>query len=524
VPRMAIGFPVVGAAIARQQPRHPIAWIFLHWFTARCTFSACLPDPGRRAVPTRPVVVRAADGTTIPAVGSPLGTLGLLVPRGLTGDSVPGGRPWRPDAHKGVVPRGLVHQHGAAPPSARSSIKGGTVLGVGIDWAEDFHLVALGRPGEGVLEVSRVEHAPDAVDALVARIVALEPDPAEVRVVLETRHGLLVERLVDAGFTVLPVNPDLVARRRGPARKKDDAEDARIACLLALDRFASLRPLVPHGELAGELRAIARDDERARRDERRLLNRLRADLIATFPAALAIAGDRLDAPTVLRLLERWPTASALASASQEELVTFARSAHHGWPERVADQVAAALATSRFTPKDYLVRAKADTIRLTASQLLAIGAQRRAWERRMGQLLLGAPRRGRAKQPQQQELGQAFPGGEIYLSFAGLGDRLAARIAGEIGDHPQQFSSPNALQCYAGRAPVTRRSGKHELVVASRQACNRFLADAVQQWAFAASPSQAGRGSSTTSRSPGARATTPRCERSATGGWRSCGTA
>jgi hypothetical protein len=66
-------------------------------------------------------------------------------------------------------------------------------------------------------------------------------------VVLETRHGLLVERLLDAGYVVLPVNPDLVARRRGPARKKDDAEDARIACLLALDRHTALRPLIPMG-------------------------------------------------------------------------------------------------------------------------------------------------------------------------------------------------------------------------------------------------------------------------------------
>ena len=86
------------------------------------------------------------------------------------------------------------------------------MLGVGIDWAEEFHLVALGRPDEGVIEV---------------------------------RHGLLVEALVDAGFTVVPVNPELVARRRGPARKKDDAADARIACLLALDRYATLKPLIP---------------------------------------------------------------------------------------------------------------------------------------------------------------------------------------------------------------------------------------------------------------------------------------
>ena len=357
------------------------------------------------------------------------------------------------------------------------------MLGVGIDFAEGFHVVALGRPSEGVIEVVRVDHTPSALDSLVARIAALEPDPAEVRVVLETSHGALVERLVDGGYVVVPVNPDLVARRRGPARKKDDAEDARICCLIALDRHASLRPLVPHGELAAELRAIARDDERAARDERRLLNRLRADLMATYPAALVIAGDDPGAPTVLRLLERWPTEAALAGASHDELVAFAREAHHGWPERFAERVAEALAAERFRALPHLVRAKATTIRLAAGQLLLLGAQRRAWERRMGGILLGAPRRGRAREPLPDEHGERFPGGEIYLSFPGLGDRLAARVAGEIGDHPEMFATPGALQCYAGKAPVTRRSGKSELVVSTRLACNGHLRDAVQQWAF-----------------------------------------
>jgi len=357
------------------------------------------------------------------------------------------------------------------------------VLAVGIDWSEEFHLVALGRPGEGVFDVRRVEHSPRAVDALVARIAALEPDPAEVRVVIESRHGLLVERLLDAGYVVVPVNPDLIARRRGPAKKKDDAEDARIACLLALDRFERLRPLIPHGEIAGELRAIARDDERAAKDERRLLNRLRQDLLSTFPAALQVAGGDLGAPSFLRLLERWSTAEALRAAGREELAAFARSCRHGWPERFAERVEQALAAEQFQPRPYLVRAKADTIRLTASQLLAIGQQRRAWQRRMGELLLGAPRRGRSKTPRPDEIGKGLPGGEIYLSFPGLGDRLAARVAGEIGDHPEQFESPNAFQCYAGKAPVTRRSGKSELTVCCRLAYNRHLGDAVQQWAF-----------------------------------------
>jgi hypothetical protein len=64
--------------------------------------------------------------------------------------------------------------------------------------------------------------------------------------------------------------------------------------------------------LAAELRAITRDDERAATDQRRLLNRLGQELLSTYPAVLAIAGDDLGAPTVLKLLQRWPTRDLLA--------------------------------------------------------------------------------------------------------------------------------------------------------------------------------------------------------------------
>jgi hypothetical protein len=105
------------------------------------------------------------------------------------------------------------------------------VLAVGIDWAEAFHDVALGQPGQGVIGQFRVDHGPAGVARLVARCLDLEPDPAEVRVVLETRHGLLVEALVDAGFTVLPVNrawsPGAAAR---PARKTTPRTRGSAAC------------------------------------------------------------------------------------------------------------------------------------------------------------------------------------------------------------------------------------------------------------------------------------------------------
>ena len=105
-------------------------------------------------------------------------------------------------------------------------------------------------------------------------------------------------------------------------------------------------------------------------------------------------------------------------------MSFLRAGRHGRPDRFADQITAALDSGTFGFREYLVRVVADSMRLAALQLLAIVAQRRVWEERIGLLLLGDRRIRRTVAEDQP--GQAFPDGEIYLSFPGLGDRLAAR--------------------------------------------------------------------------------------------------
>jgi hypothetical protein len=87
----------------------------------------------------------------------------------------------------------------------------GDVLGVGIDWAEEFHLVALGSPGEGVIEVLRVEHRPEAVSALVERIAGMEADPAEVRVARFVRNDRLTDALMAQAFASLSASPGVRA-------------------------------------------------------------------------------------------------------------------------------------------------------------------------------------------------------------------------------------------------------------------------------------------------------------------------
>ena len=99
---------------------------------------------------------------------------------------------------------------------------------------------------------------------------------------------------------------------------------------------------------------------------------------------LAIAGEDLGATRILRLPERWPTAAALAAASRKEIIEFGRAQRTGYLQRFAGKIQAALAEDQFTAPEHLVRAKVETIRLTARQLLLIDAQRRAREKRMGE--------------------------------------------------------------------------------------------------------------------------------------------
>ncbi len=66
---------------------------------------------------------------------------------------------------------------------------------------------------------------------------------------------------------------------------------------------------------------------------------------------------------------------------------------------------------------------------------------------------------------------------------GLGDLLAARVAGGSANTSTSSTTPTA--CSATPAPlrVTRRSGKSDFVVARRLAHNHYLGAAVHQWAF-----------------------------------------
>lgn len=343
------------------------------------------------------------------------------------------------------------------------------MLLVGIDWAEARHAVCLLAADGTLVRRLSISHDPDGLQRLRTALAEAEPDPTAVLVALERPDGLLVDALLGAGYGVYALNPKAVERYRGRTRttgaKSDPADAELLARILLTDRDRHRR-LLPASPQVEALRTLARQDERASRDQRRLLNRLRHDLLDAFPQALAAFPD-LGAVSALTCLIRWPSAAAAASVSLAEIAALLRQERHGWPHRTAARIHAALQAEALPVPDSRARARAGDIRLSAQQLLLLHRQRAAWERELTTLLHGDG---------------AHPDGELLLSLPGLAARLAARVLGEIGDARQRFPTPAALQCYAGTAPVTKASGRLR-VVSARWACNRFLRQALLRWAF-----------------------------------------
>ncbi len=80
----------------------------------------------------------------------------------------------------------------------------------GVDWASEEHAVCVVDGNGRIVEGRRYRHDEAGIQALCARLVRLEA----VRVAIERPDGLLIERLLDAGLTVVAVHPNQVVAMR----------------------------------------------------------------------------------------------------------------------------------------------------------------------------------------------------------------------------------------------------------------------------------------------------------------------
>lgn len=358
------------------------------------------------------------------------------------------------------------------------------MLFVGLDWAEEHHDVVVMDELGRVVDARRVPEGLAGLTVLHQLLAGLADGPAEVVVGTETDRGLFVGALVAAGYRVFAINPFAVSRyrdRHAVSGAKSDAGDAKVlADLVRTDRH-NHRPVAGDSELAEAVKVLARTHQTLVWTRQRQVNQLRSLLREFYPGALAAFGTDLGSRDALAVLQVAPTPTLGRRLSRAKLAAVLRRAgrQRGLEGRAA-QVQAALRAPQLPAP--LVVAAASGAAVTAL-VGVITTLNRQLEQLSGQL---------------HRHFEQHPDAEIVASQPGLGVVLGARVVAEFGDDPTRYANPKARKNYAGTAPITRASGKRQVVVA-RLARNRRLADACYQWAFSALTA-----------SPGARVYYDRC--------------
>ena len=200
---------------------------------------------------------------------------------------------------------------------------------VGLDWAQETHAVCVIDAAGEIVGRFDVRHDRKGLADLVRRLLRFG-EPTVVPIALERPSGLLVDALVEAGFVVVPIHPNVVKAcrsRYSTVHAKSDPGDAYLlADLLRTDghRFQPLRPL------SDDVRALrakvrGRDDLVAERVA--VANQLRSLLESYWPGAVAIFAD-IDSPIALSFVERYPTPQSAARLGEKRLARFLATHHY----------------------------------------------------------------------------------------------------------------------------------------------------------------------------------------------------
>jgi transposase len=330
----------------------------------------------------------------------------------------------------------------------------------GFDWAsQQHHIAVVDRAGLIVLQMQFADSA-QGWSQLKEKLAVL----GKTGVAIETCRGPEVERLLEMGLSVYPMNPKAAQRfreRKAPCGVKDDALDAfSFADALRTDGHG-WRPLLPQDQQTQLLRILCRDEIDLIEQRTALVLRLRAALRDYYPAALEAFEDWTIAPAWNFVLA-FPTPAQLVAAPKRKWQNFLHK-HRLWtataPKRMeifarADQFASGNAA--------VIEAKSLLAASTVKSLLTLEAQLKEYRSRI------------------EKLFDQHPDGDLFKSLPGGGAKLAPRLLGEMGANREVFTSPEALQSYAGTAPITDQSGRR-CFVKIRRMCNRFLRTAVHLW-------------------------------------------
>jgi transposase len=328
-----------------------------------------------------------------------------------------------------------------------------TAFFAGLDWASQAHAVCIIDDQGIARERIDIAHSAAGLAQLQQRLVHYQRPP----IAIERPSGIVVDTLLDAGFTVVPIHPNAVKATRPRYRShgaKSDASDAYLLADLLRTDGHRFTPLPAQNDDIRALRALVRgrDDLVATRVQ--LANQLRSLLESFWPGAANVFAD-IDSPIALAFIERYPTPE---------------SAHRLGPKRMAAFCAQHSYCGRRTPDELLARLhQAPSCVSGELEMEAKGELACSLARTLARLI----EQIRLLSSRIEHMIASLDDGRLLMSFPRAGRICAAQILAELGSVRERFHTDERLAAEAGVAPVTYASGKSKAVT-FRWACNHRL--------------------------------------------------
>jgi transposase len=321
------------------------------------------------------------------------------------------------------------------------------VAWVGLDWADQKHDVCLQASDSAQVERTVLEHKPEALHAWVADLRRRFPH-GPIAIALEQSRGSLFYALMNYPFLLLyPIPPKALADYRKalyPSGGKDDPVDAQLLLEFLRKHPERFRPWVADD---AQTRHIALLNEHRRRlvdDRTALTNHLTSLLKGYFPEALRWTED-LRTPLAWDFLAQFPSLERAQQASRLAIRKVYRAHTRRTPEQLEARWEEIQSARPLTTDRAIIESSVLRVGILVEQLRTVGAGIERVERQLGDLFA------------------THPDHALFQSFPGAGKALAPRLLAAWGSDRQRFASAANMQCFAGPAPVTVRSGKSKWV-------------------------------------------------------------
>jgi transposase len=328
---------------------------------------------------------------------------------------------------------------------------------IGLDWAEEKHVLSHCEVGSEKSELSKLSNQPELIRDWFNDLHSRYPG-RKIAVALEQFRGALIYQLMEFDFLVLfPINPKTISKYREALRSsgaKDDPSDATLLMHFLRTHLSFLRPLQPEDPRTLKLRRLVEYRRKTVDQCSTLTKRIQQELKFYFPHSLSWLPD-LATKMACDFLTKWPTLGAVKKVKPEVLRKFfckhnCRS--HDLIEKRLKEIKTAVAP---TENPAIVSASVLIVKSLVSQL---------------QVAMVCVKRF------DDEIQNTFndhPDRFLYESFPGAGPALQPRLAVAMGIDRNRYQSATELQQFSGIAPVTDTSGNSRWVH-WRWACPKFM--------------------------------------------------